>query len=126
VNGKVIFYADRITGSMKRAIDETERRREIQGRFNVENGITPTTIIKPVDSTLLQMAQLDYYELPEVSEEMARYESTADLEQEIGKLRQKMKEAAEKFEFEKAAAYRDQVKRLQEIELDFGGGPYAN
>ncbi len=126
VNGKVIFYADKITGSMKRAIDETERRREIQGRFNEEHGITPTTIIKPVDSALLQMAQLDYYEISEVAEEVTRYESMADLEQEIENLRQKMKEAAEKFEFEKAAAYRDQVRKLQELELDFGGGVHES
>jgi excinuclease ABC subunit B len=121
VNGKVIFYADKITGSMRRAMGETERRREIQAQFNEDHGITPTTIIKPVDSTLLEMAQLDYYEVPEVAEEVAQYESTADLEREIENLRQKMKEAAEKFEFEKAAAYRDQVRKLQELELDFGG-----
>jgi excinuclease ABC subunit B len=73
INGRVIFYADRITDSMSRAIMETTRRRGLQLEFNLEHGITPQTILKPIDSTLLEMAGLDYYDLPFVSEELEEY-----------------------------------------------------
>src|SRR5690606_3859371 len=121
LNGKVILYADVITGSMQRAIDETNRRREIQERYNREHNITPQTILKPVDATLLEMAALDYYDIPVVAEDLERYSSEAELQQEINSLEGKMKEAAEAFEFEKAAEYRDRIKHLRTLELQFGG-----
>ncbi|HLV01011.1 MAG TPA: excinuclease ABC subunit UvrB, partial [Acidobacteriota bacterium] len=121
LNGKVILYADVITGSMQRAIDETNRRREIQERYNREHNITPQTILKPVDATLLEMAALDYYDIPVVAEDLERYSSEAELQQEINSLEEKMKEAAEAFEFEKAAEYRDRIKHLRTLELQFGG-----
>lgn len=121
LHGRVILYADRVTGSMQRALDETARRRALQERFNAEHDITPTSILKPVDSSLLEMVRLDYYEVPAVAEEIASYSSREDLEREIEELREKMKNAAENFEFEKAAEFRDRVKHLQQLELDYGG-----
>jgi excinuclease ABC subunit B len=121
INGRVIFYADRITGSMQRAMDETQRRREIQKRFNEEHGITPQSILKPIDPSLLLMTQIDYYEVPAVSEDLDKYQTEEQIEQHIGHLREEMKAAAEKFEFEKAADYRDQVQRLQQLQLSLGG-----
>ena len=106
---------------MQRAIDETNRRREIQERYNREHNITPQTILKPVDATLLEMAALDYYDIPVVAEDLERYSSEAELQQEINSLEEKMKEAAEAFEFEKAAEYRDRIKHLRTLELQFGG-----
>ncbi|MFZ0428651.1 MAG: UvrB/UvrC motif-containing protein, partial [Acidobacteriota bacterium] len=120
-HGKVIFYADRVTGSMQRALDETTRRREIQLQFNVRNGITPTSILKPIDRNILAMTDLDYYDVPMVAEDEIEYGSMEEVEQEIERLRLKMKEAAEKFEFEKAAEFRDRIKQLQGLEMDFGG-----
>ncbi|MGH9340495.1 MAG: excinuclease ABC subunit UvrB [Acidobacteriota bacterium] len=117
VNGKVIMYADVMTKSMARAIEETGRRREIQERYNQENGITPQTIIKPIDATLLEMTQLDYYEVPMVAEELDGYSSPEDIEKEIAKLEQEMKAAAQRFQFEKAADLRDKIKWLKEIDL---------
>ena len=120
VHGKVIFYADRVTGSMQRALDETERRREIQAEFNRRNGITPTSILKPVDPSVFAMTALDYYEVPLVADGAVEYQSMEQIEREIEELRDRMKEAAERFEFEKAAEYRDRIKHLQDLELDFG------
>src|SRR5207247_824852 len=65
INGRAILYADKITDSMRRAMDETNRRREIQKQFNIENNITPESIIKPVDMTLVAIAEADYVKLPE-------------------------------------------------------------
>lgn len=117
VNGKVIMYADRVTDSMARAIDETRRRRAIQERYNEENGITPQSILKPVDAALLEMTGLDYYEVPMVAEELERYSTPEELEKEIQELESKMKKAAQSFEFEKAADYRDRIKKLKEISM---------
>lgn len=121
VRGKVIFYADRITDSMRRAIDETQRRRKVQEEYNRRHGITPASIVKPVDAALVAMSQADYYEVPLVAEEGVRYESVEELEKEIERLRGLMKEAAERLEFEKAAGYRDRLRQLQEVELTVGG-----
>ncbi len=126
LNGMVIFYADTITGSMNRAIDETNRRRKIQEAYNRANGITPQTILKPVDALLLEMTQLDYYDLPAVAEDIEEYQSSAEIESEVKRLQSLMKSAAEKFEFEKAAKYRDQIQKLQKIQLELGGDPDAD
>jgi excinuclease ABC subunit B len=121
INGKVIMYADVITKSMARAIEETERRREIQLRYNEENNITPQSILKPIDAQLLEMANLDYYEVPLVAEDLEEYGSVDQLEKEIADLEAKMRKAAQRFEFEKAAEYRDRVKQLKEIEMKVAG-----
>jgi len=117
LNGKVIMYADVITRSMAKAIEETQRRREIQMTYNIENGITPQSILKPIDAQLLEMTRLDYYEVPIVAEEVEKYASVDQLEKEIQDLEAKMKKAAQRFEFEKAAEYRDRIKELKQLEI---------
>jgi excinuclease ABC subunit B len=126
LNGTVIFYADQITGSMARALEETSRRREIQERYNHKMGITPQSILKPVKTSLLEMAQIDYYEIPVIAEEITEYSSPKELDQKIFELTQKMRNAAEKLEFEKAAGYRDQIQKLKELQLQYGGTSHEN
>ena len=120
INGRIIMYADRITKSMRVAIEETQRRREIQQEYNRRNKITPQTILKPVDATLLEMTQLDYYDVPGVAEKVEQYSSAAEIKAEIEKLKKQMKEFAQRFEFEKAAVFRDQIKQLKELDLHLG------
>lgn len=120
INGRIIMYADRITKSMRVAIEETQRRREIQQEYNRRNKITPQTILKPVDATLLEMTQLDYYDVPGVAEKVEQYSSAAEIKAEIEKLEKQMKEFAQRFEFEKAAVFRDQIKQLKELDLHLG------
>ncbi|MGC8760713.1 MAG: excinuclease ABC subunit UvrB [Bryobacteraceae bacterium] len=114
VEGKAILYADVMTDSMRRAIDETERRRRIQLEYNREHGITPETIVKPIDMTLAMIAEADYV-TPPLEEEAAAPELMTPGERErlIAELETKMKEAARAFEFEKAAQYRDRIKELR-------------
>ena len=119
VNGKVIMYADRVTDSMRKAMDETQRRRGIQESYNEQMGITPQTIVKPIDADLLEMAQIDYYEIPETAEPIEDFASAEEVEKRIEQLQAQMKKAAEAFEFEKAADLRDQIKRLREIDFGF-------
>jgi len=118
LNGKVIMYADVMTKSMAKAIEETLRRREIQMTYNIDNGITPQSILKPIDAQLLEMTRLDYYEVPIVAEEVEKYASVDQLEKEIQDLEAKMKKAAQRFEFEKAAEYRDRIKELKKLEME--------
>ncbi len=118
INGKAILFADRITGSMEAAIQETNRRRDLQIRYNSENHITPQSVIKPLDPEMIRIYEGDYYEAPTVAEEMTRFESPLDLEKEIQRLEKEMREAARQFEFEKAAALRDQVKKLRKMEME--------
>ena len=120
VHGKVIMYADVVTHSMSKAIEETRRRREIQQEYNQQNGITPQTILKPVDDSFLQMTQLDYSQVSLVAEEIKEYSSAAEIRAEMTQLETQMRAAAERFEFEKAAEYRDKIKRLKEIDLQLG------
>ena len=114
--GKAILYADRMTASMKRAIEETQRRRAIQEVFNRENGITPQTIVKPIEATLITASEADYFKVPSEVEEIEDY-SPANLEATIARLGVEMRAAAKRFEFEKAAELRDRIKVLREREL---------
>jgi len=114
--GKAILYADRVTVSMKRAIDETQRRRAIQEQFNRENGITPQTIVKPIEATLITASEADYFKVPSEVEEIEDY-SPANLEATITRLEVEMRAAAKRFEFERAAELRDRIKVLREREL---------
>jgi excinuclease ABC subunit B len=116
VGGIAVFYADRVTDSMKRAIDETKRRRAIQRKYNEEHGIVPETIIKSVDSALLKMANLGYME-PFSPKERKAAKDARSLDQEIADLEREMKEAARELEFEKAAQLRDQLKELRAMKL---------
>jgi len=114
--GKAILYADRITDSMKRAIDETNRRRAIQADYNSEHGITPTTIVKPIEATLITASEADYFKLPSELEDIEDY-SPAKIEATIARLEVEMRGAAKRFEFEKAAELRDRIKVLRAREL---------
>jgi len=114
--GKAILYADRITESMKRAIGETERRRGIQEIFNRENGITPQTIVKPIEATLITASEADYFKVPSEVEDIEDY-SPANIEATIARLEVEMRGAAKRFEFERAAELRDRIKVLREREL---------
>jgi excinuclease ABC subunit B len=113
INGRAILYADTMTDSMKRAIDETNRRREIQTRYNQDNNITPESIIKPVDMTLVAIAEADYVEVPEEDVVEAITEDPSKLAEIIAKLETEMREAAKKFEFERAAELRDKARELR-------------
>jgi len=119
INGKAILFADVITRSMKAAIEETSRRREVQQRYNRENGITPESITKPLDPDMARIFEGDYYEIPAVAEEAAHYHSAEELEKEIQRLEDEMRKAAKEFEFEKAAVLRDQVKKLKKTAMEF-------
>ena len=116
--GKAILYADRITDSMKRAIDETQRRRAIQDIFNRENGITPQTIVKPIEATLITASEADYFKVPTEVDEIEDY-SPANIEATIARLEVEMRGAAKRFEFERAAELRDRIKVLRDRELQF-------
>jgi excinuclease ABC subunit B len=115
IRGKAILYADRETDSMRTAISETNRRRAKQLKYNEENGITPESIVKPVDMALAQITGGDYVTVPlDVSDEEP---VTRDqLDALIAGLETQMREAAKKFEFEKAAQLRDRIKALKEKE----------
>jgi len=115
-NGKAILYADRMTDSMKRAIDETRRRRELQEIYNRENGITPKTIIKPIEATLVTASEADYFKVPLELEDIDAY-TPQQIDETIARLEFEMREHAKKFEFEKAAELRDRIKYLREREL---------
>src|SRR2546426_6382245 len=113
INGRAILYADTMTNSMKRAIGETNRRRAIQERYNLENNITPESIIKPVDMTLVAIAEADYVNVPDEEVEETVVEDPEKLAEIIAKLEAEMREAARKFEFERAAELRDKARELR-------------
>ena len=115
-NGKAMLYADRMTDSMKRAIDETRRRRELQEIYNRENGITPKTIIKPIEATLVTASEADYFKVPLELEDIEAY-TPQQIDETIARLEFEMREHAKRFEFEKAAELRDRIKYLREREL---------
>jgi excinuclease ABC subunit B len=121
VQGRAILYADKITDSMRRAMGETDRRRTIQRAYNEENGITPQSIINKMDMGLAAILKAEYGDVAE--EETAALPdlaSQADLDSYIAKLETEMREAAKKFEFERAAKLRDSIKELREKEFLFG------
>jgi excinuclease ABC subunit B len=113
LSGKAILYADKITDSMKRAIGETDRRRAIQERYNIENNITPESIIKPVDMTLVAIAEADYLPVPMDPIEEIATDDPEKMAETIEKLEAEMREAAKKFEFERAAQLRDKARALR-------------
>jgi excinuclease ABC subunit B len=126
LNGKAIFYADVYTDSMRRAIDETNRRRAIQEQYNEENDITPQSIIKPIDMSLVAIAEGDYVTVPLEPEDPAEEMTAEQREKFIAALEENMRDAAKKFEFEKAAQLRDRIKVLKSFGIDeeiHVGGP---
>jgi excinuclease ABC subunit B len=127
INGSVIMYADQITESMRRAIDETDRRRDKQLNYNREHGITPTTIIKAIDASLVEMYSPEWEVVPAIDEspeEAEEYVAPHELAERISALRREMMEAAEELEYERAAQIRDQIKRLEmrALGIDTRGG----
>ncbi|HUS06323.1 MAG TPA: excinuclease ABC subunit UvrB [Bryobacteraceae bacterium] len=113
VNGRAILYADVMTDSMKRAIGETNRRRSIQVAYNVENHITPQSIIKPIDMSLVAIAEADYVTVPIEPESPTEEMTPEDRDKYLAELEQQMREAAKHFEFEKAAQLRDRLKAIR-------------
>ncbi len=123
-DGRVIMYADRITGSMERAIGETTRRREKQMAYNTLHGITPTTIRKNVDDVLHNMWSGDT-DQARITAKVDKPMMGSNLAAHLDALRQKMRKAAENLEFEEAARLRDEVKRLEAVELAIADDPLA-
>jgi excinuclease ABC subunit B len=119
VNGVAILYADRMTDSIKSAIDETNRRRTIQAAYNTEHGIEPATIIKAIDSDLVRMSNLDYFEpfATSVGKKKEDLIAEGDIEKTIARLTKEMKDAAKNLEFERAAELRDRLRELKELRI---------
>jgi len=116
--GKAILYADKITDSMKHAMDETARRRTIQEAYNTEHGITPTTIIKSIEATLVTAYEADYFKIPLDLDAIDEY-SPRKLKETIQQLEADMRHAAKEMKFERAAEIRDKLKYLRERELEY-------
>src|SRR6201993_174022 len=120
LNGRAILYADRMTDSMKRDMDETSRRRAIQTAYNEEHGITPESIIRPLDMTLAAIVAADYADLTAgEAEGIPEFKSQEEVDAYIANLESDMREAAKRFEFEKAAKLRDTIKELRTKEFLF-------
>lgn len=117
VSGRVIMYADKVTGSMQDAIDETLRRRELQTAYNVENGITPESVRRIIGDALQAPEERDWVTVPTVPDEV---EKVKDIPKLVKKLRKEMLTAAKAMEFERAAELRDRIKRLETGELVSG------
>jgi excinuclease ABC subunit B len=116
--GKAILYADKITNSMEQAISETERRRAIQEEYNREHGITPTTIVKSIDATLVTAYEADYFKVPLEIDKFEEY-SPKQLKETIQQLESDMRRAAKEMKFEQAAEIRDRLKYLRDRELEY-------
>ncbi len=115
VNGKVILYADRITDSMKKAIEETNRRRKIQENYNRKHGIKPRSVKRKVELSIMEDAGLVPFYTIKVEDKIPSSEE--ELFEEISRLEKEMLEAAKMWEFEKAATIRDRIKKLRKILL---------
>ncbi len=118
LSGTAFLYADKITDSLRWAIDETKRRRLVQQQYNEEHGIEPASIIKSVDSDLVKMANLDYLDIPLPGQRAnLGLNEGEDLDKAIARLSKEMKEAAKNLDFEKAAEIRDRLRELKEMRI---------
>ena len=117
VNGEVIFYADVITGSLKKAIDETERRRRIQEAYNRKMHITPETVKSNIKDIVSSIYESDYWTVPAAAEEEAIYALNDDT---LKRLEAEMKDAAKGLDFERAAAIRDRIKEIKKKMIEVG------
>jgi len=113
VEGHAILYADVMTDSMRKALDETGRRRQTQLEYNERHGIVPQSIVRPIDMSLVAVAEGDYVTVPLEADEEVDNLTPEQRERFVGELEERMREAARKFEFEKAAQLRDRVKALK-------------
>ncbi|MEE9613531.1 MAG: excinuclease ABC subunit UvrB [Thermodesulfobacteriota bacterium] len=120
VEGRVILYADTVTRSMRTAIDETERRRKIQGKFNRDNDITPSTIKSRIKDVMSSIYEADYYTVETAQEETEEYIAPHEIPGRIKKLRKEMGAAAKRLEFERAAELRDKIGVLEKMEVELG------
>ena len=116
VSGKVIMYADHVTDSMRTAIDETNRRREIQRAYNAEHGITPQTVKRNITDLGMAVVEADYLTVPMAAEEGAEYRPE-QIPEIVTALEKEMKEAAAALDFEKAAQLRDRIRELRAMKL---------
>ncbi len=121
IHGLVILYADQITGSMARAIEESDRRRQLQLEYNRVHQITPVSIQKSIEDILGSPYEADYVTVPLVKEEEALYLGPEVIEKQIKTLEKKMKEAVKKLEFEQAARWRDEIRDLEARQLEVMG-----
>jgi excinuclease ABC subunit B len=113
------MYADHMTGSLQRALEETNRRRELQQRYNEEHDITPTGIVKDISDALAAIYDADYVTVPVAAEAPAEYGvDDDDIPRLVKKLRKDMKAAAERYDFERAAKLRDRILALEERQLE--------
>ena len=118
LNGVAYLYADHMTDSLRNAVDETNRRRERQRQYNLEHGIEPASIIKSIDSDLVKMANLDYFEIPgKPSKSKLDLVADEDIDKAIARLSKEMKDAAKNLDFEKAAEIRDKLRELKELRI---------
>jgi excinuclease ABC subunit B len=120
LEGRAILYADRMTDSMKKAMDETERRRAVQLAYNEEHGITPQSIVSRLDMPLAKIVEADYADISEQADSLPEFKSQEDLDKFIARMEEEMRESARRFEFEKAAKMRDQIRDLRTKEFIFG------
>jgi excinuclease ABC subunit B len=119
INGRVILYADVITVSMRRAMEETQRRRTLQQAYNESHGVVPQSIVKPIDMSLVAVAEGDYVTVPLEEDDLTRAVAPEQMERYLTELEEKMREAARKFDFKQAAQYRDRLRELkQQAALD--------
>jgi excinuclease ABC subunit B len=119
LSGRAILYADVMTDSIRRALDETDRRRTVQEAHNEEHGITPTSIMRSLDMSLVHILKAEYADLTSQDESIPEFNTQQELDGYIGRLESDMREAAKKFEFEKAAKLRDNIKELRTKEFLF-------
>jgi excinuclease ABC subunit B len=120
IHGRAVLYADTVTESMQKAMDETNRRRAIQEAFNLANGITPSSIARPLEMSLASIVEADYPDLARAeADEIPDFKSQDELDAFITKLEAEMRETAKRFEFEKAAKLRDKIKELRTKEFLF-------
>ena len=120
INGRVIMYADRVTNSMRAALAEMGRRRQLQEAYNLEHGITPASIVKDIDDVLSSVYERDYVTVSLVKEPQETFRTRAELEARTAELETEMRQAAANLEFERAAQLRDRVKELRQRQLGVG------
>ncbi|MCL4839633.1 MAG: excinuclease ABC subunit UvrB, partial [Thermoanaerobaculia bacterium] len=117
LHGRVLLYGDRVTDAMRRAIEETARRRTRQDAFNREHGIEPRTILKEIHNPLVALSNLDYHDAGRPLADAVAEDEALPLAERISRLEKEMRAAAKRLEFEEAAALRDRIRELRELQI---------